>query len=329
VRTAYRGPLDLLPATPARRQAPGLLRGRSADAGAAAVKLWPRKLAAEDEVALRRGKPQPGRWRRKNRVLRWLKHLAWFLAIVGVPVAGAFWLYNSPRFALQEIDVAFGGGTAPSDASAGRVSEVWVRETVAPFEGHNLLRLPLAEVAARLEQHPWVKSVGLSKELPSRFGVRIVERRAAALLRDGDTLSYLDWDGKVIAPVEGPAPRLVVVELAGPWRYPGSALALLRELEDAGPEWLGGLQDILVLEENDFALSTADLPYPLVVRAGTAADKIRRLRGLLPDIMAHTGAGAAIDLRFEQRIIIQPSAGSGVAGVLGKWIAGTVSGRNS
>ncbi|MEE8525242.1 MAG: FtsQ-type POTRA domain-containing protein [Thermoanaerobaculia bacterium] len=260
--------------------------------------------------------------------MRGLKPVAWFLAIVGSPVAAVLWLYHSPRFALRDVGVTFAeGGTA---SVAVRVPEAWVRETLAPFEGRNLLRLSLAEVTGRLEVHPWVKSVGLSKELPSRLRVRVTERRAVALLRDGGDLFYLDRDGEIIAPLEGTPPHLVTVELSGPWRRPGPALALLGELEAVGPEWLGGLKRILILEENDFVLSTTDLPYPLLVRTGTVADKVRRLRELLPDIMARTGAGAAIDLRYEQRIIIQPSSGSGAAGsVLFERIAGPASGRNS
>lgn len=323
-------PMEALPAASARQPPPGLLRGRSVEVTgrantdrATTGKLWPRPVSADAAVTPRRRRLQPGR---RSRWLRWLRTVAWFLGIVGSPLAALLWLLHSPRFALQEVDVSFTEAEAPATV---RVPEAWVREAVAPFTGRNLLRLPLAEVTGRLEVHPWVKSVALSKALPSRLGVRVTERQAAALLRDGGDLFYLDPNGEIIAPVEGAPPPLVVVELAGPWRRPAPALALLGELDAVGPEWLGGLQSILILEENDFVLSTTDLPYPLLVRAGTLADKVRRLRELLPDIMARTGAGAAIDLRFEQRIIIQPSAGSRAAGALVERAAGPASGRNS
>ncbi len=321
-------PRDVSPA-PARRMPP-LVRRRTADP---AVKLWPRPVSGDDHDAVtpRRPRTRPGRWRRR-RMLDWLKRLTLTLVLVGSPVAAALWLFHSPRFALTNVEIVLGDGEASGLAEDGseRVSEAWVRETVTPFVGDNLLRLSLSEIRDRLEIHPWVRSVGLSKELPSRLWVRVSERREVALLRTDHTLSFLDREGEIIAPVEGSPPPLVEIEIAAPRRRPQSALALLGELESAGPGWLGGLQKILVLGNNDFALSTTDLPYPLLVRGGNVADKVRYLRQLLPEIMAHSGAEAAIDLRFEQRIIIlQPSAGRGAGGVLAERFAGTASGRHS
>ena len=48
-------------------------------------------------------------------------------------------------------------------------------------------------------------------------------------------------------------------------------------------------------------------PFPLLVRAGTLAGRIRQLESLVPQIVARYGAVAAVDLRFPLRIIVQPA----------------------
>ena len=331
MRTAHSRALDPMSELVSRAPSDAKSSSPASSSGkGASGSVWPRAVPKDDRdvVTPRRRQPTPGRWRRRRRLVSRLKPVLWLLLIVGSPVAAFVWLDRSPRFALQDVEVEYSDGEATAIEASGRVPRDWVAEAVAPFRGENLLRLPLHEVVARLDVHPWVKTVGVSKELPTRLGVKIVERREVALLRDGEDLYYLDQEGEIIAPVEGDVPPLVTIALAGPWGRPRAALALLSELETAAPVWLNGLESIVVLEENDFVLSTTELPYPLVVRSGEIVDKVRRLREVLPDIMAQTGAGAAIDLRFERRIIIQPSAGRAVE-ILEQGISGGVNGRQS
>ena len=133
------------------------------------------------------------RWRRRPKLLSWGRRLAATLAIAGMPVAAVVWLLTSDRFALSELAVTIGEphaarpGEARPDAEP-RVSETWVRHQLEPFLGANLLRLELDAVAAPIERHPWVRAVGVSKELPAQLRVRVAERREAALLSDGGGL---------------------------------------------------------------------------------------------------------------------------------------------
>ncbi len=246
-----------------------------------------------------------------------------------MPVAAVVWLLTSERFALSGLTVTIGEpsearsraarpgearpGEARTDAEP-RVSEAWVRQQLEPFLGANLLRLELAAVAAPIERHPWVRAVDVSKELPARLRVRVAERRAAAVLREGGELFYLDDEGRTIAPADpGAGDDLAVVSRRAPGDAdPGAlaaALELLRELEAADLARLADLEEIEILGEGDFRVLTAGLPFPLMVAAGTVEKRVRRLEGLLPQLEERYGAGAVVDLRFERRIIVQPSPG--------------------
>lgn len=258
----------------------------------------------------------PVRWRRRSAWLKWLKPLTGAILIVGVPSALVVWLFTSPRFALQEMTVEIAG----EDGVPRRVSAAWVRAELAPLQGENLLRLPLEATAERLEQHRWVRSVDLGKELPSRLQVRVIERREVALLRAGsDGLFYLDEEGHLIAPAEPagseiagktaavlPRDTLVLIDGAGASEA-AAALGLLRELAAVGPDWLEGLERIEVLREEDFKVHTTGLPFPLLLRAGAVEDSVRRMAEVRDQLEARYGREKTIDLRFDRRVIIEPS----------------------
>lgn len=232
--------------------------------------------------------------------------------VVGLPAAAAGWVATSPRFALRHVDLEVGE----------RVGREWALAQLAPAEGRNLLRLPLDRLAERLESHPWVASVELTKELPDRLRVTLHERRVAALLRHDGELWYLDSEGLVVAPFDPLAPPedLLLVsrrETEGDVGAPGEpvlglaplsdALAFAAEVERVRPAWAAQLSEIEIVGEQDFRLFTSAVPFPVLARAGSLAEKVARLEPLLGEIVARYPAVAAVDLRFRRHIVVQPS----------------------
>jgi cell division septal protein FtsQ len=252
----------------------------------------------------------PPRRRRRNPVVALLRPLAVSLLLVAMPAALVTWVLASPRFDLQEVVVAAGTPRIPAEA---------LRAAVAPFEGVNLVLLPLDDVEAALRRNPWVDTVEVAKELPDRLRVEVTERRAEALLvKDiGDTgLVYADEKGRPIAPVEDPEQArrtgLVVVVFAHPQLSPsdgvGGALEVAGELGRAQPSWAGALSKIEVLGEQDFRLHTGALRFPLLVTRGQVGPKVKRLTELLSELDRRYPAIQAVDLRFSRRIVVQPAA---------------------
>ncbi|HXU44204.1 MAG TPA: FtsQ-type POTRA domain-containing protein [Thermoanaerobaculia bacterium] len=253
-------------------------------------------------VPFRRPQGQPRR-KRRSLWVRLMRPLVTALGIVGLPIACGLWVATAPQFALREIAID----------GAGRASEAWIRGTLEPLSGRNLPLLPLAEAAERLRRHPWVDSVELSKELPGRLRVRVVEKRPAVFLRRDGRLYWADTAGRAIAPVGAgeKAGRLLVVSFGVPSpRGVERALEVAAELGRANPNWAASLAEIEVLGEEDFRLRTGALPFPVLVRSGDVIPKVHRLEALLPRLAERYPALAAVDLRFSRRIVLQPAAGA-------------------
>lgn len=282
-------------ASPKKAERPRLLRGRF---GTASESDGGRKSV----LSFRR----PGRRRvrrlRRHPLVRLLRPLASALLILAVPASVVAWFLAAPSFALK--------GVAVQEDSLGRVDGDWVRGALAEFEGANIWLLPLAQVEGSLKRHPWVGDVALRKLPPDGLAVQIVERREAALYRSDEGLVYVDSTGRRIAPwqsVQGMG-DLPILSGRGDAEHLAGAVALMEEIYAAGPAWAPGLSEVEILSELDFRLHTRDLPFPLLVRAGTVDAKAQYLQAILPRILDRFETVKAVDLRFARRIIIEPVA---------------------
>ena len=260
--------------------------------------------AAEARVLPFRRPASAVRVRRKSPWLVLGRHFAQALLLVGAPIAIGLWLFSSPTFALTRLDV---------DGNR-FVERAWVDRALSPLLGANLLSLPLPLVEEMLSANPWVEGVTVQKRLPNELRVSLVERRPAALLRDGLTLAYLDSEGQTIAaldpvrdPLRGPRDLLLVSVAPSTGAAPAGAFAVARELEAIAPRWAASLSEIEVLGEGDFRLYLGELAFPLLVRSGTLKERLAELEKLLPKLDQRYPKLSFIDLRFDRRIIFQPA----------------------
>ncbi len=260
----------------------------------------------------RRAAAAPRR-RRRSLWLKLLQRSALPLLALGVPAMLTFWVLRAPQFAFAEVQVE----------SSGRVSAGWARSALAPLLGGNLLALPLAAADARLRQHPWVAAVDLHKELPHTLRITVRERQAGAVVEIGQQRFWVEASGRLIAPLapgdeapaalprvrlEGMAPAATSDPAASAAELPAvpAALAVLAELATAEPGWRAELERITALSEEDFALSTQALPFPLLLGTQDVAARARVLAGLLPQVVARYPHLDAVDLRFSRRLVLVP-----------------------
>ena len=240
------------------------------------------------------------------------------LLVVALPVGVVVWLLYSPYFLIREVKVDGGA----------RVSAAWMEENLTPLVGRHVLAVSLEGVRRRLSAHPWVASVELRRELPDRLRVSVVERQPVALLAGEDGLVFLDGEGLAIAPVpsaattttSGRASATVTPATARPdglltlhYRYPGpvpvqAALDLVAELRRAHPAWGVGVREVEALGEREYRVTTAALPYPLLLEAGTVAPAVTNLQQMLPEIERRVPAVGEADLRSPRRLVIRPMA---------------------
>ena len=97
--------------------------------------------------------------------------------------------FGGSLFSLQRIQV--------SGNSRARTEEIL--RAVEPWRGTNLVALDLSGIAHAVGVQPWVERVTLSKRLPDGLAIRVTERKAVALFREGSRLWWLSREGRTIA----------------------------------------------------------------------------------------------------------------------------------
>lgn len=111
------------------------------------------------------------------------------IVLTGGVVAGGWQLYqwalSAPQFALERLDWYGTGRATPTELA--RLSGL--------TEGQNLLSLDLAQTERAIAQHPWLKSVRLTRHLPHRLSVHVEEHQPVALASLGE-LYLIDGDGR-------------------------------------------------------------------------------------------------------------------------------------
>jgi hypothetical protein len=220
--------------------------------------------------------------------------------IVGIPAASAFWIATSPVFRVEELVVS----------SAGRVSVSLAQERLASLRGRHVLMLRLEDVEAALGEQQWLRGVEISKQLPSRLEVRLLERRSVALLRAQEGLFFLDRHGEVIAPYD---PRwgdgdyvLVVAHGRGPTAIRG-ALALAETWSRSAGPWAPGLSEVEIVDATSYRVHAADLDFPVLVTGDYLEPGLEALRRHLPTINRYYPLLEVADLRFSGQIVFQPA----------------------
>jgi cell division protein FtsQ len=105
------------------------------------------------------------------------------------------WALSSPRFQLQEAN--FTGLTRASRAELVKLSGL--------AQGQNLFAMDVSALEKAMLQHPWVRSVEVTRHFPATVSVEVVEHTPEALVVLGD-LYVLDGEGepfKRVTPGDG------------------------------------------------------------------------------------------------------------------------------
>jgi cell division protein FtsQ len=168
---------------------------------------------------------------------------------------------------------------------------------ISPVQrGDHLLLCDTALVEAALRRHPWIASVEVSRELPGTLAVRVVERRAAAIVELGG-LYLVDAKGEVFKrAVPGDGLDLPVVTGIGrdAWveRRPeaepllAAALALLARWSERGLEARAPLSEIHIDPDYGTTLWAGAEGLEVRLGHGDLADKLERLDRVLSAVAA-------------------------------------------
>jgi len=253
-------------------------------------------VGGRNKAFLRRGAVVPRR-RKKGRGLR----VVLLALAIGLSGVGLYRFFGSSLFALQRIQV--------SGNRRARTEEIL--RAVEPWRRANLIGLDLSPIAHAIGVHPWIERVTLSKRLPDGLAIRITERRAVALYRDGARLWWLSAEGRPIAVYDPRGDPDEYVLIAGDRRALPEAVGLLLDLRSASADYFSALSEISALPDGGFGIMDSIFRRPVRVLRRDAPAKIRALLEARGFIDSRGWEARAIDLRFADRIVLVGAYGAG------------------
>jgi cell division protein FtsQ len=285
----------------------------------------PEAIADEEPRYLRRQKPVEVR-RKKFGKRTWPFYRRAMVAGAAVLVGGfalyqvgSFFLY-SPRVTLSSLDQIEITGTHYLARQA-------ITEKFAQDENRSVLRVPLDERRVALELIPWVDHAIVSRILPDRLRVEIVERSPVAFLRNGNDLGLIDGRGVLLdRPVEGDFQFPVVSGISESTpasqreQRMGYYTQLLRDLTAVRTGAADHVSEVDLSDGSDVRATLAGLGEmgitglddqgPVLVHFGTK-DFDTKFRVLVDNISqwrASAGRVDSIDLRFSKQVVVNPES---------------------
>jgi cell division protein FtsQ len=201
---------------------------------------------------------------------------------------------SDARFAVRTIEVD--GAVHTPRAALEAVTRNYV--------GLNLFRIDIARVQKDLGGVGWVRRIDIEKKLPDTLRIKITERAPVALVRTGETLSYVDEEG---APFAELSPRVgdddlpVITDAHG--EELARTVALLRELRSKDRELYSRVSEVWPIPPRGFALYDRALGAVVYANADDVANKWRNLYGVLA--AENNPKIEYADLRFADRVIVK------------------------
>ena len=204
------------------------------------------------------------------------------------------------------------------------VSVVGVRQTpeaplareLQPFLNASLLTLNLKEMAAAAERHPWVEQASVKRILPCGVRIRLKEREAAALFRDGDRVMVVDRTGFThdTADLEHPGefrglPVLQGIEgTAGEERSRRLRLGLeaLQALQGSYPAWSSHLATLDLARADRITVTSGNSAVRLFLDPDDVLMNFEQFLALRDQIHNRIGPVDYFDLRWKDRIALKP-----------------------
>jgi cell division protein FtsQ len=277
----------------------------------------PRYLRRQKPVEIRRKKFGGRSWPFYRRVL--FIGVVGIAGVSGVVVAGRFLLY-APEMLLvkpEQIEV-----TGNHIVSGEAVLQQFVHD-----RGRSVLRIPLDERRAALEEISWVESATVQRILPNRLRVELMERTPIAFLRNGNELALIDGHGVILDRPRGEDLQFPIVtglSEAMPREERGRRMQIYQEF----------VKDIdLVRSGSSDRVSEVDLGNPKDLRAvmtgvagandsqaltihfgtGDFSGKFRMVVENFAQWQASNGRVQSIDLQYAKQVVLNPETSTGGA----------------
>lgn len=160
----------------------------------------PRPRAARPMWAPTRGGRSASRWRQSARLARvgkWIGLTCLALAGAGVIGWGGMLAYRQAQPALHEwLEVR-----EVTISGIHHLTREEMVERLGLHAGETLWSVQPEVLSERLLTHPWIKQASVTRSLPHRLIVALVERQPVAMLKSSSVALLLDKEGQVLTPL--------------------------------------------------------------------------------------------------------------------------------
>jgi cell division protein FtsQ len=221
------------------------------------------------------------------------------IAVLAVVVVGGLWAWrhtqSNERFAVRTIEID-GAKHTPRAA---------LDQATQRYVGLNLFRIDIDRVQRDLAGLGWVRRIDIEKKVPDTLRIKITERKAVALVRNGERLMYVDDEGTAFAelsPAVGDDDLPLIADATGPELT--RSVQFLTTLRQRDRELFSRISEVWPIPPRGFALYDRELRAVVYANAEDVSAKYRNLHAVL---RAESNPKIEYaDLRFADRVIVKP-----------------------
>jgi cell division protein FtsQ len=265
------------------------------------------------------GPPIPW-WRPQSTVGRVFLGLG-VLFVVGILGTAVFlfktYLERDSRFRIT-------GATNIQATGLGEVTRSEMLPVFGEDIGRNVFFVPLNQRRKQLEQIPWVEKATVMRLLPDQLRVAVVERHPVAFVRQGQQIGLVDPNGVLLTM---PAAMMTKHHYSFPVVTgidPGQPLTsrrarmavyqrLLGELDSTGQHLSEQISEIDLTDPEDARVLMPEQGADILAHFGDEQflSRYQRYKAHIAEWRQQYPRLAAVDLRYEQQVVLQMTPGSG------------------
>ena len=264
--------------------------------------------------------PRSHWWRPASTAGRVLLLLA-ILAVLGGLGTSAYllktWLGSDGRFRID------GAG----NIKATGLTEVSRAEMLPVFGediGRNIFFVPLSERRRQLEEIPWIQSATVMRLLPDQIQVSVVERQPVAFTRQGQQIGLVDANGilltmpaAMMAQRHYSFPVVTGVGAHDPLSARKARMAvyqrLLADLDASGQKLSTQISEVDLTDPEDARVIMQDDTTLLHFGQDQFLERYERYKAHIAEWRQQYPRLAAVDLRYDQQVVLEMAAGTDVA----------------
>ncbi len=268
-----------------------------------------------------------GRWWRPASTMGRVLVAAGALTVLGSLITGyemlSHFLKRDARFRIAGVaNIQLAGLT--------EVSRAEMLPVFGEDIGKNIFFVHLSERRKQLEQIPWVEHATVMRLLPDQLRVSVVERKPVAFVRDGQQIGLVDADGVLLSMAPASIARhhysfpvVTGIDARDPLASRRARMAvyqrLIGELDSTGRHLSEQISEIDLTDPEDARVLMPEQGADILAHFGDEQFLIRyqRYKGHIAEWRQQYPKLAAVDLRYDQQVVLQmaPDAGGAQAAV--------------